>query len=165
MSDAPTQNAPPKYTPPPHEQLTSWGVRYVIAMRWSMDTATIKPMDWPSRIVAALGAAVTKGHFSAMTAETARKLNVATLTARTVEDLRAIEHEIVEARAFRDFRAHVRSEATVLEAFARAERKAERAADDVLRAERQRQPLSPYTAGRDATAHPTATAMTEETTP
>lgn len=155
---------PPKYTPPDHEQLTSWGVRYVIALRRSMGQGPIRPLDWPARIVAALQAAVTKPHFSAMTSEAARKLQIETLHSESVDDLGLIEHEIVGARAFREFRAHVRSEAMMLEAYARAQRKAERAAEEVERAERSRAPLSPYTAGRDATARPTDTETIEETT-
>ena len=38
------------------EQLSEWGIRFVIAIRWSIDGEKVKPLDWPARIVAALEA-------------------------------------------------------------------------------------------------------------
>ncbi len=116
------------------EQLSEWGIRFVIAIRWSIDGEKVKPLDWPARIVAALEAgAASSDHFSGMISTVARKLQAAPLQARTASELRVLEAEIAELAAFEEFRRHVEREAAYLEAWAREQRKTERNAEDELR--------------------------------
>ena len=123
------------HSPPTIDDLNSWGIRFVIAIRWSIDSEKIKPMDWPARIVAALETGAVSDHFSGMISSVARKLQAAPLQARTASELRVLEAEIVEADAYDDFRRHVEREASYLEAWAREQRKTERDAAEVLRKE------------------------------
>lgn len=122
------------------EQLSEWGIRFVIAIRWSIDSEKVKPLDWPARIVAALEAgAASSDHFSGMISTVARKLQASPLQARTASELRVIEAEIAELTAFEDFRRHVEREAAYLEAWAREQRKTERNAAEELRKHEQEQ--------------------------
>ena len=65
------------HSPPTIDDLNSWGIRFVIAIRWSIDSEKIKPMDWPARIVAALETGAVSDHFSGMISSVARKLQAA----------------------------------------------------------------------------------------
>lgn len=152
-----TQRPPPPLSPPTIDQLNEWGVRFVIAMRSSIDSDKIKPLDWPARIVAALETGAVSDHYSGMVSSVARKLQATPLQARTASELRVLEDEIREANGFEDLRRHIEREAAYLEAWAREQRKTERAAEDLLRAQSKGKPkkiVSPYTAGRDATERP-----------
>lgn len=142
----PTPPHPPQIlkSPKPQpsvDQMNQWGIRLVLALRSSMSNGPIKPLDWPSRIVAALETASVSSHFSAMTSTLARKLQTGPLQSRTVDVLRALEHELIEAGGFGAFRHHLRAEAVYIEAWARSEAKAMRDSEEVL-AETDNQPTT-----------------------
>lgn len=125
----------------------------MIAIRASIDGEKIRPMDWPSRIVAALETGAVSDHFSGMVSSVARKLQAIPLQARTASELRVVEAEIEAAAGYDDFRRHVEREASYLEAWAREQRKTERDAAEVLRkADAADDGRDYYAEGRDSFA-------------
>lgn len=140
-----------EWKPPTIDELNNWGVRFVLAIRHSISFDKIKPIDWPSRIVAALETGAVSDHFSGMISSVARKLQASPLHGRTASELRALEAEIATTGAYEDFRRHVEREASYLEAMAREDAKAIRDAAGVLhKADAADDDRDYYTIGRDA---------------
>lgn len=132
---APVNTTPPSKADPPPRPLTSddyirLGIDLTLALRISMRLTNIKPMDWPTRIIAALRRGAASDHFSELVSLAATQLTLPNLYGPSIGPIAAIELELMThgRSAFIAFRNHLAREAVYIEAMAREKRNAEREA-------------------------------------